>query len=270
MHVYALVGPSGTGKSHRAIRLAAELHCQVIIDDGLIIEENRILAGTTAKRSSTRMGAIKTALFQEQEHRDEAVQALSRCAPKGILILGTSEGMVEKIAARLELPAIEKIVYIHDIASSNEIRKARYNRAHHGRHVVPAPALEVTRNWTDALINPVKVFFQKKGSERKTWAEQSVVRPTFTSLGNLSISTPAIVAGITHQVQEVPGVGDVGSISISHGDDGVTVRLPITAVYGQPLHVLGRKVQRLAFDILENMGISVLAVDVTIEKLLVK
>ncbi|MBC9782949.1 ATP-binding protein [Heliobacterium chlorum] len=269
MHIFALVGPSGTGKSHRAIWLADELQCQVIIDDGLIIEANRILAGTTAKRSPTRLGAIKTALFQESDHKAEAQEALRLRSPKGVLILGTSDSMVERIASRLELPPIEKIIYIHEIASSQEIRKARFNRSQHGRHVVPAPALEVSKTWKDALVNPLKVFFQKKGTERKTWAEQSVVRPTFTSLGNLSISGPALISGINHQVMAVQGVAGVGTVSVSSGDGGVIVRIPLNGYYRQPLHLLGQKVQRLIYDILEDsMGISVLAVDVIIEKVI--
>ena len=42
MTVYALVGPSGTGKSFRAKLLAQKYGIEVIIDDGLLIQQDKI------------------------------------------------------------------------------------------------------------------------------------------------------------------------------------------------------------------------------------
>ncbi|MCW2277405.1 Asp23/Gls24 family envelope stress response protein [Heliophilum fasciatum] len=268
MHVYALVGSSGTGKSHRAVRLAYELHCSIIIDDGLIIEENRILTGTSAKKAPSRLGAIRTALFQDDLHQQQCQEAIRQANPSGILILGTSDGMVNRIAERLGLPAPEKIIQIEDIASDAEIRKARYNRSQRGRHVVPAPALEVKKTWRGALIDPIRILFRKKGHERKTWTEQSVVRPTFTSLGNLSISTPAIIAAVTHQLQGMAGVHGIDDVEVDHLDEGMSLDVKIHAEYGIALHHLGHSIQqalRQVFD--ESIGVPVAAVNVTFTKL---
>ena len=43
MKVVAFVGPSGTGKSHRAIGIAHKNNCDAIIDDGLLIKGTKIL-----------------------------------------------------------------------------------------------------------------------------------------------------------------------------------------------------------------------------------
>ena len=42
---YAFVGPSGTGKSYRAQMVANERGISYIIDDGLLIKENEVIAG---------------------------------------------------------------------------------------------------------------------------------------------------------------------------------------------------------------------------------
>ena len=42
MEIYALVGPSGTGKSHHATELADELQINYIIDDGLLIHNGTL------------------------------------------------------------------------------------------------------------------------------------------------------------------------------------------------------------------------------------
>ena len=52
--VYAFVGPSGTGKSYRAQMVAAENGIEYIIDDGLFIKDNEIIAGNSAKKHQQR------------------------------------------------------------------------------------------------------------------------------------------------------------------------------------------------------------------------
>ena len=67
MEVVAFVGPSGTGKSHRAIGVAFDNKCDAIIDDGLLIKGTRILAGTSAKNEGNRIQAVKRAICQGQK-----------------------------------------------------------------------------------------------------------------------------------------------------------------------------------------------------------
>ena len=55
MEVIAFVGGSGTGKSHRALVLAHENSVECIIDDGILIHDNKIVAGFSAKKESSRL-----------------------------------------------------------------------------------------------------------------------------------------------------------------------------------------------------------------------
>ncbi|MEG3070755.1 MAG: hypothetical protein RQM92_08060 [Candidatus Syntrophopropionicum ammoniitolerans] len=158
MQTIALVGPSGTGKSHRAAGIAHQLVAQAIIDDGLLIQGNRILAGSSAKRQPTRIGAIKSAIFLEEDKVNEIKKAISELAPVKILILGTSKEMVLKIASRLGLPHPSKFLNIEDVASEKEIRKAKYIRTHFSKHVIPAPTLEVKKSFPAHLLTHYKCF----------------------------------------------------------------------------------------------------------------
>ena len=54
IRVCAFVGPSGTGKSYRAQMVAGENNIEFIIDDGLLIKGNAVVAGTSAKKSSNK------------------------------------------------------------------------------------------------------------------------------------------------------------------------------------------------------------------------
>ena len=57
MHITGFIGASGTGKSYHALVVAHERNIDCIIDDGLLIYQNRIIAGQSAKEESNRMQA---------------------------------------------------------------------------------------------------------------------------------------------------------------------------------------------------------------------
>ena len=124
MKVVAFVGPSGTGKSHRAIGIAHKNNCDAIIDDGLLIKGTKILAGTSAKNETNRIQAVKRAIFTEEDHAEAVRQALAGNDVRRLLILATSDNMIEKIVKRLELPEPEtKPVY--DSSKSRPSRRSK-------------------------------------------------------------------------------------------------------------------------------------------------
>ena len=147
VQVYALVGESGTGKSFRSKLLAEEYGIHAIIDDGLLIQDDKIVAGRSAKREKTYMGAVRVALFDDKDHRDSVAKVLRKTHIKKILLLGTSEKMVSKIAMRLQLPQPQKIIHIEEIATKEEIEKAVKSRQVEGKHVIPVPTIEVKKNY---------------------------------------------------------------------------------------------------------------------------
>ena len=67
MRVIALVGKTGTGKSYQCIELAREENIESIIDDGLLISGNKILAGKSAKHETTKMASVKRAIFANDQ-----------------------------------------------------------------------------------------------------------------------------------------------------------------------------------------------------------
>ncbi len=266
MEVYALVGGSGTGKSHRAVLLAYQTGAEVIIDDGLVIKGNQIVAGISAKKQPTRIGAIKTALFNEQEQMEAAQKAIRELAPGRLLILGTSVKMIDKIARRLDLPGVTKYISIDEIASPKEIRKARTMRSQHSKHVIPAPAVEVRKTFPETLINPLQVFMRRKGKRgNKSWLEQSVVRPTFTMYGKLTISRGALKIIVTRAAVTVAGVAEVKKVGIDRTDNEVNIEIEILA--GMKFHInnVSREVQVYVKEQVEYMtGLTVKEVNVTV------
>lgn len=136
MKVYGLVGPRGTGKSFRAEAIAEKLNAEVIIDDGLLIQGRRVLAGFSAKFETNQIAAIKRAIFSDPHHRTEVERKIIQLSPESLLILGTSERMIETICRELNLPTNIHWFSINDFASTNEIHLAS-NLRKRGMHAIP-------------------------------------------------------------------------------------------------------------------------------------
>ena len=231
--VFALVGRSGTGKSYHSKLVAAKYRIDLIIDDGLLIKGNRILAGHSAKRDADFLAAVRTAVFDDDEHKDAVVNALLKERYKRILIIGTSEKMVKKIAKRLELPEPEKIIHIEDIATPEEIETAMRIRYTEGKHVIPVPSIEITRSAPQIVIDSMKVFSGKKRSLKKNQSfEKTIVRPEFSKPDKEEISESALTQMVKHAIGEYDPVMKVKKVRGTKNPDAtyslsITLMLPV-------------------------------------------
>lgn len=230
--VYAFVGPSGTGKSYRAQMVANENNIHYIIDDGLFINDNEIIAGESAKKAPTKIETVKKALFLKQEQKDEIRKAIEKYKPESILILGTSDGMVQKIAANLGLPQIQKIIYIDEIATKEEIEEARRSRVTEGKHVIPVPTFEIKKDFSGFILDPLQIF-RFKGRDHKPYiSEKSIIRPTFSYLGNFTISDTVFRQIIEHIAKKETNIHDVLRTRIENQAEGPYVYIELSVEYG--------------------------------------
>jgi ABC-type dipeptide/oligopeptide/nickel transport system ATPase component len=193
--VYALVGESGTGKSFHAKLVAQKYRISLIIDDGLLIKDNRIIAGWSAKEEKSYMAAVRTALFDGEEHRQEVAARLAVENFRKVLILGTSDKMVSKIAGQVGLPQPSKFIRIEDIASHDEIETALRTRRIEGKHVIPAPQAEVKRSYADIFFDVIRIRQKKVGPPSIVVMpvhEKSLVRPLYSRHERVKISEMAL------------------------------------------------------------------------------
>ena len=219
MEIYALVGRRGTGKRKHAQALAHHYEIAYLLDDGLLIRGNQILAGRSAKRENTRYGAIKRALLHDDEHARQLREMLRELAPPKLLILATSERMAQAIAARLGLPAPQQYIRIEDIASPEAIERARQLRHEKNRHVIPLPTFTIKKEFPGYLIDPLRSFFSLPSDYLRSVAvERSIVRPVYSNLGNFYIAEHVVGDLVGHIVSEVPGVCKAGRVEIKTVD----------------------------------------------------
>ena len=230
--VYAFVGPSGTGKSYRAQMVANENNIHYIIDDGLFINDNEIIAGESAKKAPTKIETVKKALFLKQEQKDEIRKAIEKYKPESILILGTSDGMVNKIAANIGLPPIEKIIYIDEIATPEEIQEARRSRVTEGKHVIPVPTFEIKKDFSGFILDPLQIFKFKGRNDKPYISEKSIIRPTFSYLGNFTISDTVFRQIIEYIAKKDPNIYNIIRTRIDNQPEGPYVYIELSVEYG--------------------------------------
>ncbi len=270
MKVFALIGESGTGKSHKALLIAHQEKIEYIIDDGLLIKKDKILAGLSAKKESNRIQAIRRAIFFDEEHANSVKEVIRIEKPKSMMVLGTSKGMVEKIIETLGLPAVSKVFNIEDISSKKEIQLARTSRAREGTHIIPLPGIEIQRKFPINLVESLEIFYKKRYINKKI-GERTVVRPPFSYFGKLFISEDAILDIIYFQMRNFKDVIRIGKTRININEEGILIQINLTLKYGKNITKVVKLIQESLKKELDYItGINIKKIDIFVENLTIE
>lgn len=224
MHTFALVGKTGTGKSYHALELARENNIEAVIDDGLLISGNKILAGSSAKHEATRIASVKRAIFLDEAHQTSVKVSIKKHGVESVLILGTSQKMVRLIADRLGLSPIEKIFDIKDITTPEDRQAAATMRNKFGKHIIPAPVFEVKKQFSGYFLK--SLISGRRGMD----PEKTIMRPTYSYMGSFKISPKVFSDICAFEVSKIQGVFEVlrvKSLVLSNGCIDISLDLSL-------------------------------------------
>ncbi|MBN2547370.1 MAG: hypothetical protein JXB50_16320 [Spirochaetes bacterium] len=270
--IYGLVGPPGSGKSFRAYLIADRYKIDYIIDDGLLIKGQKIIAGRSAKKEVLRVTAIKRAIFQDFKHAREVRKALYRERFTSVLVIGTSELMLKRICTRLHVPFPSKIIKIEDIATEDEIKEAILTRKKHGKHVMPIPLIEVKKKYPNIIlhaihffINEPKGFFFKKN--RKKLIEKTIVRPNYGENGRISISETALLQMVNHCINEYSSDIKLLKVLVKELDESYSLFIKLSVSYLMNNADVIKDIQKIIKEKIESFtGIEIENVNIEITK----
>lgn len=261
---YAFVGSAGTGKSQRAQSVASIIDADYIIDDGLVIHKGSIVCGKSAKSERNQISAIKRALFEFDDHREEVMDFFSKVAPCSLMVIATSDGMVNRIIKKLKLPLPKEIIRIEDVAAPEEIDKAKKERFTKGKHVIPVSHVLVRKNFAGKLVGQLRVFWKPKDNRE---GEKTIVRPPFSFYGEVHIDPEAIKDIVTFITERTSQVAKVVEVSVSpENEDSLSLTIKIVVNIGDKNFVsLAMLIkERTAVSIRYFTGINVKNVNVII------
>ncbi|WP_294429985.1 hypothetical protein [uncultured Treponema sp.] len=286
--VFAFYGPSGTGKSFRAKLVAQQYGIKVIIDDGLLIQDDEILAGKSAKLEKNYMGAVRTALFDDKEHRDSVAHAIQKNRIKKILILGTSEKMVNKIAVRLQLPLPEKYIKIEEISTPEQMEEARRSRQIEGKHVIPVRAYEVkNQSYSKIFYDSIRVSTAKNKvlngilskilgkqpnaapSQNTKLFEKSLVRPAFSQLERKDVSHAVLAQMTMGFIGEFNSEVRIKKLTVKNEKSGYTFIMTVDVPLGKELTQISEELKDFVINMIEKkLNLRIEDVYIVIDKLL--
>ena len=238
MEVIAFVGSSGTGKSHRALVVAHENNIECIIDDGILIHDNKIVAGFSAKKESSRLKAVRRAIFQDEVQVKSVREQLDKINPNKLMIIGTSDNMVKKITKALGLQDPDRYIRIEDVATPKEIEKAQHARLKEGKHIIPVPTMELKPHFRGYLIDPIKTMWRRR----------------------------------TLKKQDQDTLGQIGSEGFEKGDkgqNGLVVDMAVVIEHGYPVKSLMQQVQKSVRNEIEYItGMSIERMSIKVKNII--
>lgn len=265
MQVYAFVGKTGTGKSYNALNVAHRYNIKYIIDDAILIKNNKVICGKSAKTEDTKIASVKAAIFIDKDKKNEMINALRIEEPEKLLILGTSDEMVETIVRNLELGEIYKRIYIEDVATKENIDIARKTRLEEGKHVVPVPTFAIKEQFSGYFLDPLRIFnsFMKND---EIVSEKTIIRPTYSYLGNYFISEKVINQIIEHSVCRINGITRVYKVLSTKYIDGVKIDIDIQVKYGFNIPNLSNRVRNvIVHEVDRATGINIFSISINIK-----
>ena len=282
MEVVAFVGSSGTGKSHRALVVAHENKIECIIDDGILIHDNKIVAGFSAKKESSRLKAVRRAIFQDEVQVKSVREQLDKIKPNKLMIIGTSDNMVKKITKALGLQEPDRYIRIEDVATPKEIEKAQHARLKEGKHIIPVPTMELKTHFRGYLIDPIKTMWRRRtlkkqdqdtlGQIGSEGFERSVVRPAFSYYGRLTFDDEVIIKLIRNGLKKVAGVDETSIISFKKSDkgqNGLVVDMAVVIEHGYPVKPLMQQVQKSVRNEIEYItGMSIERMSIKVKNII--
>ena len=72
--------------------------------------------------------------------------------------------------------------------NAEEMQEARRSRVTEGKHVIPVPTFEIKKDFSGYILDPLQIFKSKGKGNAPYISEKSIIRPTFSYLGNFIIS----------------------------------------------------------------------------------
>jgi uncharacterized alkaline shock family protein YloU len=172
-------------------------------------------------------------------------------------------------------------VDIGDITTEEEREQAHKKRYELGGHIIPAPTVQIKKDFSGYFVHPLKSLrdFSEdvwKGIDpfterdiRRPFAERTVVRPTYSYLGAFSVSDHAITDIVNIVAEGFPEVASVEHAFVRVRADGVIIETEVVMNYGFIVTEAARRLQaRIAERTEEMTAMNIIAVDIEIKGLM--
>ena len=177
--------------------------------------------------------------------------------------------MVKRIAENLGLEPISETIYITDVATEEEIEMARNIRVTQGKHVIPVPTFAIKKDFSGYLLDPLQIFKSTGKGKAPYISEKSIIRPTFSYMGNFTISDSVFKQIIDYVADKIKGINKISRIIIKKHDgydDGMYIYLEVIIEFGYNINeTMGNLKQKIIKEIEHLTAMNVLNMEIVVK-----
>ncbi len=156
------------------------------------------------------------------------------------------------------------------MATEEQIKKARKSRVEDGKHVVPVPTFEIKKQFSGYFLDSLKIFnlFNKENDGRVVETERTIIRPTYSYLGNYYISDNVINSIISYVVSKIDGVTKVFKVTTQKYSDGMKLDIDIEVKFGKNIKRLSSEIRNVAIYAIDNAtGINLFGININVKSI---
>jgi hypothetical protein len=112
------------------------------------------------------------------------------------------------------------------------MQTARRIRVTEGKHVIPVPTFEIKKDFSGYLLDPLQIFKSKGKGEKPYISEKSIIRPTFSYMGNFTISDIVFRQIAETLAAKVPAIYKVLKTRVENSGEGPIIYMEVMVTYG--------------------------------------
>ena len=116
--------------------------------------------------------------------------------------------------------------------------------------MIPAPALQLKRNFAGYFMDPLRIF---RGKDSGAAAERTVVRPTYSYMGEYFVDERVLEDIVTCVAWQMPGVSSVIRVVQDPRPEAFKLSVAVKVKHGFSVWAIARQLQDEINDKVEQM-----------------
>ena len=136
------------------------------------------------------------------------------------------------------------------------MQTARRIRVTQGKHVIPVPTFAIKKDFSGYLLDPLQIFKSMGKGKAPYISEKSIIRPTFSYMGNFEISDNVFKQIIEYVAKNIKEVYKVSRTIVKKHEgynDGIYIYIEVIIEYGFPINETMKNLKKKIIKEIENL-----------------
>ena len=150
-----------------------------------------------------------------------------------------------------------------------QIAMARNTRVTQGKHVIPVPTFAIKKDFSGFLLDPLQIFKSTGKGKAPYVSEKSIIRPTFSYMGNFKISDTVFKQIIDYVAAKTEGINRIHRAIIKKQvgeEDGLFIYIEVIIEFGYSIKETMSILKKKIIKEIENLtAMNVLSMEIVVK-----